>query len=239
MIEELRKKYPNKKFIDVMLPEDDESIECGTTVIKLDDFLSLGDVFFCHERVMSGDEAAKDMADNVFIEALTKAENDLGINLSNKDDANDSNKADILREAFAKLYNNKKNFKKVLNECAASDETLTIMKNPEYNVYYCERSNATSDNPNLSHTIDELSAELKKAAEDEIAKYEKENMIKDTNKLFKSYRESYSNATTPDAREKIVHEIKSILDRDYSTISADYDDFVISSLLSLSCFGIL
>lgn len=235
MIEELRKRYADKKFIDVVFPED----KCGTTITNLDDFLSLGDVFFCQEKVIRGDDTAKDMADNVFIEALTKAENDLGINLSNKDDTNNSNKADILLEAFVELYNNKKNFKKVLNECAASDETLIIMKNPEYNVYHYEHSDATSDNPNLSHTIDELSAELKKAAEDEIAKYEKENMIKDTNKLFKSYRESYSNATTPDAREKIVHEIKSILDRDYSTISADYDDFVISSLLSLSCLGVL
>lgn len=237
MIEELRKKYADKKFIDTVFPE--VEVECGTTVTSLDDFLSLGDVFFCQEKVIRGDDTAKDMADNVFIEALTKVENDLGINLSNKDDANDSNKADILHEAFVKLYNNKKNFKKVLSKCTASDETLTIMKNPEYNVYYCERSNAASDDPNLSHAIDELSAELKKTAEDEIAKYKKENMIKDTNELFKSYREAYSNASTLDAREKIVHEVKSILDRDYSVISADYDDFVISSLLSLSCLGIL
>ena len=237
MIEELRKKYADKKFIDVVFPEDE--VECRTDVTSLDDFLSLGDVFFCQEKVIRGDDTAKDMADNVFIEEIKKVENDLGINLSNKDDANDSNKADILREAFVELYNNKKNFKKVLNKCTASDETLTIMKNPEYNVYYCERSNATSDEPSLSHAIDELSAELKKAAEDEIAKYEKENMIKDTNKLFKSYRESYSNATTLDDREKIVHEVKSILDRDYPAISADYDDFVISNLLSFACLGIL
>lgn len=32
MIEELRKKYADKKFIDVVFPEDDFAIEGGTTV---------------------------------------------------------------------------------------------------------------------------------------------------------------------------------------------------------------
>ena len=143
MIEELRKKYPNKKFIDVVFPEDDESIECGTTVIKLDDFLSLGDVFFCHERVMNGDEAAKDMAGNALAEALSRVAYDLDITLSAAGDIyelDDDDRSKILRKVYKEYYD--ENFERVLSKCTGNDETLTIMKNPVYDVYYCDRSGA-------------------------------------------------------------------------------------------------
>lgn len=228
MIEELRKKYPNKKFIDVMFPEDDESIECGTTVINLDDFLSLGDVFFCHERVMSGDEAAKDMADDVITEALSRVADDLDIKLCPVDGFDVDNNAEILRKVFKESYD--ENFEKVLSEGTGSDETLTIMKNPDYDVYYCERSGAEAETPDLSHFIDEISAELKKATEAEIAKHNK--MLEDVSTFINSYKKAYDAATTQTARNKIVQEIKLILNRDYRAVAANFTKDIIHGILS-------
>lgn len=228
MIEELRKKYADKKFIDAVFPEDDESIECGTTIVNLDDFLSLGNVFFCHERVIHGDEAAKDMADTVLTEALSRVADDLDIKLSEIDDIDDYTKSEILRKVFRQSYD--KNFEKVLAECTGNDETLTIMKNPDYDVYYCVRSGEETETPDLSHFIDEFYAELKEATEAEIAKHDK--MLEDVSTFINSYKKSYEAATTQTAKNKIVQEIKLILNRDYRPVSADFTKDIIHGILN-------
>lgn len=233
MIEELRKKYADKKFIDVVFPEDedDESIECGTTVINLDDFLSLGDVFFCQEEVISGDDTAKDMADNALAEALSRVADDLDITLSAEGDIyelDDDDKSKILRKVYRDYYD--ENFERVLSKCTGNDETLTIMKNPDYAVYYCDRSGAEAELPNLSPLIDELYAELKKAAEDGLAKHEK--MLEDVSTFINSHKKAYEAATTQTARNKIVQEIKLILNRDYRAVAAGFTKDIIHGILS-------
>lgn len=233
MIEELRKKYADKKFIDVVFSEDedDESIECGTTVINLDDFLSLGDVFFCQEEVISGDDTAKDMADSALAEALSRVADDLDITLSAEGDIyelDDDDRSKILRKVYKEYYD--ENFERVLSKCTGNDETLTIMKNPVYDVYYCDRSGAEAELPNLSPLIDELYAELKKAAEDELAKHEK--MLEDVSTFINSHKKAYGAATTQTARNKIVQEIKLILNRDYRAVAAGFTKDIIHGILS-------
>lgn len=227
MIEELRKKYANKKFIDVVFPED----KCGTTITNLDDFLSLGDVFFCQERIMSGDETAKDIADDVLVEALDRVADDLDIKLSPISDIyelDDDDKSRILRKVYREYYD--ENFERVLSKCTGNDETLTIMKNPDYDVYYYDRSESEAEIPDSSPLIDEISAELKKATEDELAKHEK--ILENVSALINSNKEAYEAATTQTARNKIVQEIKFILNRDYRAVAADFTKDIIHGILS-------
>lgn len=229
MIEELRKKYTDKKFIDVVFPEDE--VKCGTDVTSLDDFLSLGNVFFCQEEVISGDDIAKDMADSALAEALSRVADDLDITLSAEGDIyelDDDDKSKILRKVYREYYD--ENFERVLSKCTGNDETLTIMKNPVYDVYYCDRSGAEAELPNLSPLIDKLYAELKKATEAELAKHEK--MLEDVSALINSHKKAYEAATTQTARNKIVQEIKLILNRDYRAVAAGFTKDTIHGILS-------
>lgn len=197
-------------------------------VINLDDFLSLGDVFFCHESVTDGDAAAKNMAENILAEALASAADELDIKLSDTDDVDDFNKSEILRKVFRDSYDD--NFEKVLSGCTGNEETITVMNNPDYDVYYFEKSGGETEAPDRSRFIDEISAKLKGATEAEIAKHEK--MLEDVSTFINSYKKPYDAATTQTARNKIVQEIKLILNRDYRSIAADFTKDIIHGILS-------
>ena len=57
-------------------------------------------------------------------------------------------------------------------------------------------------------------------------------MLKDVSTFISSHKKAYEAATTQTARNKIVQEIKLIMNRDYHAVAADFTKDIIHGILS-------
>lgn len=215
MIEELRKKYPDKKFIEANIPD-----SCGAVCVKnIDDFMCLDNIFLYCNKIHCSDDETENLVNSILSKACWAIREKLSDEYSAQ-----------INKAFHNYRASECDY--LYDKYYTDDKEELILVTSDCRVYFREEATDNKTDIKIKKEIDKCTKELMELVNGEIeeCKKSKQTILDAIDKR----RSDYNSAKTKTEKNDIIKEIKLFILEEYPEYSRDYTKDYIKHLLEKS-----